>query len=103
MLFRSQYSDSSYIELLIEVANSKNFPKVLIVGYMSSELGLSSIVQNSFNTMAIKLGTMGVTIVSPSGDDGSNLSEQCGYESSFPAASPYVLTVGATMVSQLMF
>ena len=52
-----------------------------------------NIVQNSFNTMAIKLGTMGVTIVSPSGDDGSNLSEQCGYESSFPAASPYVLTV----------
>ena len=98
-----QYSDSWYIELLIEVANSINFPKVLIVGYISSELGLSNIVQNSFNTMAIKLGTMGVTIVSPSGDDGSNLSEQCGYESSFPAASPYVLTVGATMVSQLMF
>ena len=71
--------------------------------YISSELGMPISVQNSFNTMAIKLGTMGVTVVAPSGDDGSNFPEQCGYNTAYPAASPYVLSVGATMVSQLLY
>ena len=98
-----RHSDSWYIEWLIEVANSTNLPKVLSVGYISSELGMPISVQNSFNTMAIKLGTMGVTVVAPSGDDGSNFPGRCGYYSVYPAASPYVLSVGATMVSQVLF
>ena len=40
---------------------------------------------------------MGVTILAASGDDGAPGSSSCGYDLSFPASSPYVTAVGATM------
>ena len=56
-----------------------------------------------FNQQAIKLGLMGVTIIVASGDDGAPgvaaiyNSSACSYDPVFPASSPYVTAVGATM------
>ena len=72
-------------------------------GYTENDLinGYTSYL-DSFNTEAMKLALMGVTILVASGDDGvanfvarSDLS-QCGYNPSFPASNPYVLAVGGT-------
>lgn len=50
-----------------------------------------------FNEEALKLSLQGVTIVASSGDFGPNDKSQCGYLPYFPASSPYVVAVGATM------
>jgi hypothetical protein len=53
----------------------------------------------------MKLSLMGVTLVAASGDDGVAGAPartdpfRCGYYPMFPASSPYVTAVGATMVS----
>lgn len=87
------------------VANMVNPPAVFSISYGSYEAALSSSYLNSFNTEAIKLGVMGVTLLASSGDDGvagflvADGSLSCGYYASFPASSPYVTAVGGTMVS----
>jgi len=56
----------------------------------------------AFNTELCILGTRGVTVSVSSGDDGVANFEarsdpsQCGFNPSFPATSPYVISVGAT-------
>eukprot|EP01042_Synura_sphagnicola_P036491 gene36491-biopygen7369 len=55
---------------------------------------------NSFNTEIIKICAMGVTVLVSSGDDGAagyRYRSSCGYDPEFPATSPYVTAVGATM------
>jgi subtilase family serine protease len=51
----------------------------------------------------MKLGAVGVTVVVSSGDDGApgNLGDCKGkpFDPPFPASSPWVTTVGATMLS----
>jgi tripeptidyl-peptidase I len=76
------------------------------ISYGTEESYLSSSEMSAFNTQAIKLSAMGVTLVAASGDDGaisrrvrtSGLSA-CGYSSLFPASCPYVTAVGGTSVS----
>ena len=56
----------------------------------------------------MKLGTTGITIVVSSGDDGApgNLGSCDGtkpFDPPYPAASPYVTTVGATMMKKDAF
>ena len=73
------------------------------MSYSSREILYDSSTISQFNTQALKLGLMGVTIVVASGDDGvanawtNGLYSNCGYDPAFPASSPYVTTVGATM------
>ena len=93
------YDDDWYTGWLVTVANSINPPKVLSISYDYAESGVPTSYYDAFTAQAIKLGTMGVTIVAGSGDDGAN-SKTCGYSAGFLASSPYVLSVGATMVSQ---
>ena len=94
------YSDEWFTPWLILVANTIDPPKVLSISYGAAETGLPASVFNAFNAQAIKLGTMGVTILVASGDDGVSSSYGCGYTPDFPGASPYVLSVGGTTVSQ---
>eukprot|EP00607_Mallomonas_marina_P005417 CAMPEP_0182440460 /NCGR_PEP_ID=MMETSP1167-20130531/87082_1 /TAXON_ID=2988 /ORGANISM="Mallomonas Sp, Strain CCMP3275" /LENGTH=465 /DNA_ID=CAMNT_0024634429 /DNA_START=920 /DNA_END=2317 /DNA_ORIENTATION=+ len=55
-----------------------------------------------FNLEAMKLSLRGVTIVAASGDDGAAGGSGCGaYNPMFPASSPYVVSVGATMGAEL--
>ena len=101
------YTDMfTFSDWLVLVANTQKPALVLLIGYGIDEAEVSYAERNAFNTQAIKLGAMGVTIVVASGDDGA-LSGQpghrgydrCRYAPTFPASSPYVTSVGATMVS----
>ena len=94
------YTDSWFATWLVEVGNSVDPPKVLSFSYITTEIGLTASQHDTFDVAAIKLGTMGVTIVAGSGDDGAGYVGQCGFKPAYPAASPYVLTVGGTMVSR---
>ena len=97
------YTDTWLTAWLSEVANSINPPKVLSISYALHEDSLSAAVFIAFDLMAIKLGTMGVTIVVASGDWGAGDRYKCGYNPCYPATSPYVVSVGATIVSQITY
>ena len=68
---------------------------------------MSDAEKEAFNTEAIKLSVMGVTIVAATGDDGAvgldaGYHGDCGYAAVFPASNPYVTAVGATSVSTVI-
>lgn len=119
-----------FVEYLIAVANSTNPSLVNSVSWGSVEQSCTQTTLDLFNIEAIKLNSMGATIIVSSGDNGvansgcncnSSLpitSQNCaclkdsgsgicsyptnnswtgeGYFPSFPATSPYVVSVGAT-------
>jgi tripeptidyl-peptidase I len=95
----------SFSSFLSVVLDSASPPLVISISYGADEIGVSSSEMNYFNVQAMKLGLMGVTIVVASGDDGAlspyarGQPANCGYVVSYPASSPYVVAVGATMVS----
>eukprot|EP01039_Chlorochromonas_danica_P008740 gene8739-9633_t len=98
------YSDLSWSTFLMNVVSMPNPPKVISISYGSQETFVSSATLAKFNTEAVKLGVLGVTLVAASGDDGANgyyyrsgLLKSCAYRPQFPASSPYVVSVGATM------
>lgn len=92
------------LEWITAVAAMSSPPHVISISYGADEDYITSSYANSFNTMAMRLGVMGVTVVASSGDDGA-LSQSarsnplgCKYAASFPASSPFVTAVGGTMV-----
>ena len=99
------YSDVSLTSYwLIIVSSAINVPKVISISYGTLEKHILQSEMNAFNTEAIKLGVMGTTIVTASGDDGAASTParyditQCGYVPEFPSTSPYITSIGATMV-----
>jgi tripeptidyl-peptidase-1 len=92
----------AFVKWITDVADSSNPPLVHSFSYTADEATVSASSYNQFNLEAMKLGVQGVTIVVASGDDGvagnraRNDAGRCGYNPSFPATSPYVLTVGGT-------
>ena len=98
------YTDNSFLDWLIAIANTPKPPLVLSISYGALEKDFTTDFKNAFSLMAIKLGVMGVTVVSSCGDDGANSyypigGTYCGYQPTFPASNPYVVSVGATSVS----
>jgi tripeptidyl-peptidase-1 len=95
------YSDN-FLEWIFDVADDTTPPLVHSISYGSVEDTYPASLANTFNTEAAKLGTMGVSILVSSGDDGvANFNarddaSECGYHPSFPASSPYVTAIGAT-------
>ena len=92
---------------IMAMANTKNPPLVMSISYGAYESGFTPGNLNQWNTEAMILGTMGVTIVVSSGDQGVSgflyqiypkypVSSFCGYAPQFPASSPYVVTAGGT-------
>ena len=103
------YTDDSWGTWLKSVANTPKPPLVFSISYGQDESTVSDAEKDAFNTEAIKLGAMGVTIVAASGDDGAVGSDvryhgfgDCTYVAIFPASNPYVTAVGATSVSTVM-
>jgi tripeptidyl-peptidase-1 len=102
------YSGADTAGILVEIASATNVPLVLSLSFGSHEETNSKSELDAFNTQAIKLGVMGVTIVVSTGDDGANSRgprggniDKCGYIAKFPASSPYVTAVGATQGPEL--
>ena len=97
---------SPFSSWLIDVANTIKPPLVLSITWGSDEDQVTRSELDSFDTAAMKLGLMGVTIVAASGVKGAhsiydwfkNSSIDCNYSPLFPATSRYVLSVGGTMV-----
>jgi tripeptidyl-peptidase-1 len=93
---------NSFLGWINDVASDSNPPLVHSISYGSVEDTYPASLANAFNTEAAKLGTMGITVLVSSGDDGvANFNarddaSECGYHPSFPASSPYVTAVGAT-------
>lgn len=101
----SWYTDQQFSDWLVSVASSVNPPLVFSISYGADESSMSASEMNAFSTQAIKLGTMGITLVAASGDDGAISStvrrfgiSACGYAPLFPASNPYLLSVGGTTV-----
>jgi tripeptidyl-peptidase I len=99
------YTDADYFsEWVVLVANTAKPALVWSISYGMEEIYVTDAERNAFETQTIKLGAMGVTIVAASGDDGAisrkvRTGGACTYAPNFPASSPYVTAVGATMVS----
>ena len=97
------YFDATLGKWLKEVVSTKKIPWVLSISYGSYEDTTSKNEFLTFTSMAIQLGVMGVTILGASGDYGAGFEKQndgtCKYSPEFPASSPYIVSVGATMVS----
>jgi tripeptidyl-peptidase I len=91
------------LDWLIYMTNMQNPPLVNSISYASYETSYDSSYAQQFATEAMKLGAMGVTLLSASGDDGVAGYQArgdpfyCGYFPQFPATSPYVTAVGGTM------
>ena len=99
------YTSGRFSAWLVQVGNTSTPPLVLSISYGQDEEYVDNGIHSAFNTEAIKLGAMGVTIVAASGNDGvSNRAArggslgQCSYAPDFPASSPFVTAVGATSV-----
>lgn len=96
-------STASFLNWIQDVAAMDSPPLVHSISYGAIETSLPSSIGDAFNTEAMKLGVQGVSILVSSGDDGvANFQARhspstCGYTPSFPASSPYVTAVGATM------
>eukprot|EP00928_Gymnodinium_smaydae_P016157 TRINITY_DN16021_c0_g1_i3.p1 TRINITY_DN16021_c0_g1~~TRINITY_DN16021_c0_g1_i3.p1 ORF type:complete len:758 (+),score=85.48 TRINITY_DN16021_c0_g1_i3:54-2327(+) len=98
---------------LIEALHGmRNPPHVISISYGAAEIGHSISVTKAFNRVASQLSAQGVTIIASSGDDGANglsglmgrLGWNCelvmsavGLVVDWPASSPWVTSVGATM------
>jgi subtilase family serine protease len=98
-------SADDWVEWLTAVADMVSPPLVLTIDHLQNEHDTAGSVIAAFNAQAMKLSLAGVTLVVPSGDDGVSGPDarddvlKCGFFPQFPATSPYVTVVGATMVS----
>merc|ERR1711862_230172 len=84
-----------------EVAAIENPPLVHSISYHVQENQIPINTRIQFAIESQKLGLRGVTIVVSTGDNGvANMfcqsQSDCTYASSWPASSPFVVTVGAT-------
>lgn len=96
------YYTDKWADWLVDVADMENPPAVFSISYGEAEVYMTSGELNSFDSEAQKLGLMGVTIITASGDNGAPGDNvygtiDCGYAPDFPSGSPYVTSVGATM------
>ena len=74
------------------------------------EYSLTESITKAFDNEAMKAGLMGVTLIFGSGDNGAvgafsverRGPPYCRYAPTFPAVSPYVLSVGATMARKTL-
>ncbi|KAJ1460860.1 peptidase S8/S53 domain-containing protein, partial [Pelagophyceae sp. CCMP2097] len=96
-------TNSSFTDWAFAVASRAGAPLVHSISYGTYENGTARSEIAAFDVEAMKLGLRGITVVVASGDDGSanylarDHPDFCqGYWPSWPASSPYVVSVGAT-------
>lgn len=107
------YEDASrtFTDFVEDLLAMSKPPEVISISYGQPEIALktNAALRTVFNTAAMKLGVQGVTVIAASGDDGAQSSlarqftcsqihnPQIGLQVNWPASSPYVTAVGATM------
>ena len=85
--------------MLVEaIAAETSPPDVNSISYGSLESEIAKSTMEAFNTEAMKLGAMGVSVFVSSGDDGvANFGvtskAQCAYNPSYPATSPCPVSI----------
>ena len=91
-----------YYDWIVAVSKDEDAPRVQSVSYGDVQNEYSQSIQSRTNTEFQKMGARGLSIFIAAGDDGvanfparSN-AQDCGFNPSWPAASPYVTSVGAT-------
>ena len=98
------HSSAGWVPWLTSVLNTPNPPLVHSISYGSDEQYTSLAMMNVMTTFAQKLGLMGITLVTASGDDGVHSPDtrrtlsKCSYQPSFPGTNPYITAIGATAV-----
>lgn len=109
MGFYYESADKSFTDFVEDLLELTKPPQVVSISYGQPEIALKrdDTLRNVFNTAAMKLGLQGVTVIVSSGDDGAQSSlarqmsckaiQQVGLQVNWPASSPYVTAVGATM------
>lgn len=104
----SLYFPGDWLSFIQNISSWKQPTNVVSISWASYETQMTPEYIKLFNTAAMKLGLMGVTVVAASGDHGVSgffydFTQICMYGPMFPASSPYVLSVGGTMVRKLSF
>lgn len=100
--------EASFISFLEAVLQRPSSPEVISISYGGYESSLDASQIKVFNDNAAKLGLRGVTLMAATGDDGAQgglggrdtcclATKAHGLQVSWPASSPYVTAVGATM------
>ena len=97
--YSSYHTSDPFLAWITEVSNMPNPPMTNSISWSINEQYVSPSTMNNFNIEAMKLTIRGVTILVAAGDNGvAGIDCSCdGYYPSFPATSPYVTAVGATM------
>ena len=98
--WHSRYGIYTWLRLM---AQTPTIPLVLSVSYGAYEKTTSIGEKDGFTTMAKRFGAMGRTILVACGDTGAadklgGVYPTCQYTPDFPGSSPYVVSVGSTMV-----
>jgi tripeptidyl-peptidase-1 len=96
-------SGDIFLDFIKQIAKTTTPPQVFSISYGGPEHLQNQADMQTFSTEVCKAGLRGLTIFVASGDDGVAGYEarddptQCGFRPEYPAAVPYVTTVGATM------
>eukprot|EP00697_Spironema_sp_BW2_P015446 gnl/Spiro4/6300_TR3237_c0_g1_i1.p1 gnl/Spiro4/6300_TR3237_c0_g1~~gnl/Spiro4/6300_TR3237_c0_g1_i1.p1 ORF type:complete len:578 (+),score=194.89 gnl/Spiro4/6300_TR3237_c0_g1_i1:139-1872(+) len=99
----SMDSSTNFLDWILAVASDPSPPLVHSISYGEDEGADDASMLDRFNVELQKAATRGLTVMVSSGDDGvagasaRGNSSACGFSPSFPASSPYVTAVGATM------
>ena len=106
VLYYANATSSSYVNpwvrMLQDMAKMNPMPLVINIMGFEYEIEVPQSVIDAFNVEAMKLGAAGVTLVTSAGKEGAALCAEDGEMMKgaiFPATSPYVTVVGASMVS----
>jgi tripeptidyl-peptidase I len=96
--------DNEVATFLASLQHVVEVPLVISFSYGGAELYTPKWEHDLFSQEGMKLSVRGVTILASSGDDGApsfisrNDPSKCAYHPDFPAANPYVISVGGTQV-----
>jgi subtilase family serine protease len=107
----AQSHKNLFAEFVLALSEMKDPPRVVSISYGGPEVGRSADLIRAFNYVASKIAAQGVTILASSGDDGANglgpfvkegvtcrdILDSYGLVVNWPASSPWVTAVGATM------
>ena len=88
-----------FLKWLTLLASTSNAPTVFSTSYGEDEDSVSAAYAERINTEFMKAGARGISLLFASGDGGAHGQTPCrsgGFMAQFPAASPYVTSVGGT-------